>query len=67
MGRWLPGFVQSKEPYGREALIAECAENLSTAPSGNTVTLAFTLEEGKLEEALRREAEQPAHCEDCVE
>jgi len=67
LARWLPGFLQSRRPYGREALIAEYAENISVAPSGNTVTLSFTLEESKLEELLRREEEQPAQHEGVVE
>ena len=67
LGRWLPGFVQSKNPHGRAALIAEYAENISITPSGNTVTLSFTLEEGKLEEVLRREEELPAQHEGFVE
>jgi len=53
LGRWLPGFIQVKDPGGLVSRMVDLAENLSIRAQGSLVTISFVISERKLEDMLK--------------
>jgi hypothetical protein len=60
LARFAPGMIQAQSPHSMESALAEIAENLTATPTGNTVSLSFTLDEGRLRE-LKQAREKASH------
>ncbi|MCU1234345.1 MAG: hypothetical protein JWP63_2312 [Candidatus Solibacter sp.] len=53
LARWLPGFVQLKEPDDYQSRIIDLAEDLSIRAEGKLATISFVIPERKLEDMLK--------------
>jgi len=51
--RWLPGFIQLREPRGLQSRMIELAENVSIRSEGRLATISLAISERKLEDMFK--------------